>query len=412
MKALKDSSVYVAGEVISKSVYFLLLPYLSRKLGAEGYGELSYYQTLMALFGVFLLLGQDGGVARYFYRYGSASMDLVVRTGYAYTIALAGIMLVYCYFFSTEIIAYLVISSLFSTLVSVQLSIRQCQKRAFSYMFIQLLSTVLSVAITVLFLELYTEELPQKRILAVLASNVIVFFIAFFLYRKEHIRKRKFSWANYKIAFLYVMGFGLPLLLHHISGYMKGQVDRIFIHKEFTEKDLGLYAMGANIAFICRIIMLAVSKALLPYYYENLKKRTITLVHIKKWVALSFIIVPIPSLILWVIPESVLLWVLGNDFVGVKYFAMLFLISVMLILPYLLLVNYLFYYAQNKIIGLSSIYSTIFYLVALLILIFFTKKIEYIPYASIIGAISILPILYIFAKKVEEQNNNTLIQRK
>ncbi|MCT8759307.1 flippase, partial [Glaesserella parasuis] len=46
MKALKDSSIYLIGEFASKSLPFLLLPYLTNKLGMEGFGELSYYQIL------------------------------------------------------------------------------------------------------------------------------------------------------------------------------------------------------------------------------------------------------------------------------------------------------------------------------------------------------------------------------
>ncbi|HHF3653343.1 TPA: flippase, partial [Haemophilus influenzae] len=43
MKVFKDSVIYLVGELSSKLVPFLLLPYLSRKLGVEGYGSLSYY---------------------------------------------------------------------------------------------------------------------------------------------------------------------------------------------------------------------------------------------------------------------------------------------------------------------------------------------------------------------------------
>ena len=41
MKILKDSAVYLLGELFAKALPFLLLPYLTRKLGAAGFGELS-----------------------------------------------------------------------------------------------------------------------------------------------------------------------------------------------------------------------------------------------------------------------------------------------------------------------------------------------------------------------------------
>ena len=35
MSALKDSAIYLIGEVFSKALPFLLIPYLSRKLGIK-----------------------------------------------------------------------------------------------------------------------------------------------------------------------------------------------------------------------------------------------------------------------------------------------------------------------------------------------------------------------------------------
>ncbi|MDE3988981.1 oligosaccharide flippase family protein, partial [Glaesserella parasuis] len=103
MKVIKDSAIYLFGELVSKSIPFLLLPYLSRKLGVEGFGELSYYQTFLALFAIFIGLSQDGAVARYFYRYGKRSLDLVVTTGYAYTITIGALGLIACWVAKSEI---------------------------------------------------------------------------------------------------------------------------------------------------------------------------------------------------------------------------------------------------------------------------------------------------------------------
>ena len=81
MKALKDSAIYLIGELTSRAMPFLLLPYLSRKLGPEGFGELAYYQTFLVLFFLIVGLSQEGAVTRYFYVYGKRSLNLVVNTG-------------------------------------------------------------------------------------------------------------------------------------------------------------------------------------------------------------------------------------------------------------------------------------------------------------------------------------------
>ena len=71
MRILKDSFIYLIGELINKALPFLLMPYLTRKLGPEGFGELSYYLTILALFSIFIGLSQEGAVTRYFYFYGN-----------------------------------------------------------------------------------------------------------------------------------------------------------------------------------------------------------------------------------------------------------------------------------------------------------------------------------------------------
>lgn len=58
MSLIKDSSIYLIGELSAKCVPFLLLPYLSRKLGVEGFGKLSYYQTFLPLFVIFIGLSK------------------------------------------------------------------------------------------------------------------------------------------------------------------------------------------------------------------------------------------------------------------------------------------------------------------------------------------------------------------
>lgn len=394
---IKDGIVYLIGELVSKIFPFLLLPYLSHKLGTEGFGELSYYQTFLALFVIFIGLSQEGAVARYFYVYGKRSLNLVVNTGYSYTFFVGGVSLLFCWMMHSEIMFYLVLSAIFQVFLSVQLTIRQCQKQAIPYTLVQIASTISGVLLTVLMMEMYEIELVEKRILAILISNILVALLAYFIYRKGSYCK-KFTFSRYKTAFLYVIAFGFPMIFHNGSFFIKGQLDRIFIFHRFSESDLGLYAMGAQIASILSVFILAINKALVPYLFESLKKGTVTLNKLYRWALYSFLIVPIPSLVTLIIPEQWILFFLGDHFIGVKYYITIFLLSTSLTIPYLFLVNYLFYHGKTKEISFCSVLSTVIYLGILGGLIF--TNVIYIPYASVLGALGILPVLYFVTKKV------------
>ena len=399
MKVFKDSVIYLVGELSSKLVPFLLLPYLSRKLGVEGYGSLSYYQTFLSLFLIVVSLTQEGAISRYFYFYGKRSLNLVVNTGYAYTTIIGSIILMGCWIAQSEILFYAALSSIFQSFLNVQLSVRQCQKKAWSYAFIQFSLTVTGAVFTVALLEYYQNDLVEKRILAILLSNLVVWFFSYFLYRKSAASK-KYQFKHYQSALFYILGFGLPLILHHASFFLKGQLDRIFIYHKFSEIDLGLYAMGAQLALVVSIAIQALNKAIIPYFYEALKQKKLVIQQLHKWALFSFLLIPIPALIMWIIPENVLVWILGSQFVGTKYYFILFLISTTLSIPYLILVNYLFYYGKNKLISQCSVLSTIIYVASLVALTF--TEIKYIPYAGIIGSLSIIPILYFMTSKVSK----------
>ena len=195
-----------------------------------------------------------------------------------------------------------------------------------------------------------------------------------------------------------MIAFGFPMIFHNGSFFIKGQLDRIFIFHRFSESDLGLYAMGAQIASILSVFILAINKALVPYLFESLKKGTVTLNKLYRWALYSFLIVPIPSLVTLIIPEQWILFFLGDHFIGVKYYITIFLLSTSLTIPYLFLVNYLFYHGKTKEISFCSVLSTVIYLGILGGLIF--TNVIYIPYASVLGALGILPVLYFVTKKV------------
>lgn len=399
MRAIKDSAIYVIGELTSRAMPFLLLPYLSRKLGPEGFGELAYYQTFLVLFFLIVGLSQEGAVTRYFYVYGKRSLNLVVNTGYAYTLFMGGLILIGCWLAQSEILVYLALSAIFQSFFTVQLSIRQCQKQAIPYAIIQFISSLSSVVFTILMLEIYKTDLVEKRIIAILLGYITVFLVSYALYSKN-IRRKKFKFSQYKLALLYLLAFGIPLIFHNASLFLKGQLDRIFIFHQFSEAELGIYAMGAQIASIFMIVLQSLNKAMTPYYFDGLKQKRITIKQVHQWAFYALCFVPVPALIMWLIPESIVVWVLGGQFIGTKYYIVLFLISTTLIIPYFILVNYLFYHGKNKFIAFCSVLSTIIYVISLIGLTY--TDIQYIPYASILGAIAIIPILYLITKRVSK----------
>ena len=401
MKVLKDSFIYLIGELFAKSLPFLMLPYLTRKLGPEGFGELSYYLTWLALFGIFIGLSQDGAVTRYFYFYGKKALNTVVTAGYLYNIVISAILLLGCWIFNAEIMAYIVLATMFQSFVNVQLALRQCQKQPLKYITIQIILSLTNVIFTIAALELFSENLVVYRVLAIVFANALTFFIASLVLGNLFSNENKITAHRLKLGALYIFSFGLPLILHQSSFFIKGQLDRLFIYEQYTKAELGVYSAGIQVAAVLPIVLMALNKAILPYYYQNLKEDKLSISTIKKYTLLCMPLCIIPAIIGFVLPESIYVWFLGEQYADSKYYVVIYLLGYGANLPYLMLVNYFFFYGKNMLISKMTLISTIVYI--LFLFIFSMHSIELIPYALIISNLVLLAVLWIGVKYVNEK---------
>lgn len=397
MRVLKDSVVYLIGELLAKSIPFLMLPYLTRKLGPDGFGELSYYLTWLALFGIFIGLSQEGAVTRYFYFYGTKNLNNIVNAGYILNIVTTVVVLVGCWFFKAEIIAYVVIATAFQSLLNVQLALQQCRKQPIKYVAIQLLLSILTVIFTITALEYFSNNLVRYRILSIVFANISTFFIVSFLLR-EDLYRGKPTYNRLKLGMVYVVSYGFPLILHQSSFFIKGQLDRLFIYEKYSKVDLGIYSAGVQIAAILPMVLMALNKAVVPYYYQNLKEKKLSIQTIKKYTLLCIPLCIIPALIGFALPESMYMWFLGEKYVKSKYYVVMYLLGYGANLPYLMLVNYLFFHAKNKLIASITFLSSMLYVILMIVL--GRYSIAYIPYALILSNLLMVFVLWINIDKL------------
>ncbi|MFV5383195.1 oligosaccharide flippase family protein [Acinetobacter towneri] len=399
MRIFKDSFIYLIGELFAKSLPFLMLPYLTRKLGPDGFGELSYYLTWLALFGIFIGLSQEGAVTRYFYFYGKKALNTVVTAGYLYNVVISSILLLGCWFFQAEIMAYIVLATMFQSFINVQLALRQCQKQPVKYITLQIILSLTSVIFTIAALELLSGDLVAYRILAIVVANALTFFIASVVLGDLFSNKNRISLKRLKLSALYILSFGIPLILHQSSFFIKGQLDRLFIYEQYTKAELGIYSAGVQVAAVLPIVFMALNKAIVPYYYQGLKENKLTIKKIKKYTVLCLTLCLVPALISFILPQKIYSLFLGEEYTDSKYFVTMYLIGYGISLPYLILVNYFFYISRNFLISSLNIVSSVSYVFLLVVLGW--NSISYIPYALIFSNFILVFLLWIYIDKVE-----------
>ena len=400
---LKDSLIYVVGEMTAKAVPFLLLPYLTRVLGTTGFGDLSYYLSLTAFIVIAMSLSQNGALTRYFYVYGRHGLGNILLAGGLYSAGVLLIGTVISWLLHSELLFYCFFTAFLQTLIQNQLALRQCQKRPFSYLTIQLGLALGNLLWTLLIFQFFAGDTTDKvaqRLIAIILAHGFTFVAALAWAKYQFAINFRFTPKRLKLGLGYILTLGLPLLLHGLSYTIKGQLDRVLIHERFSSHELGVYSAGVQVASSLTIVIMAVNSALVPHLYERLKSQRMTVMQVHRLFWLSLIVPIMLTAMAWVMPSSLMAWLLGSDFAQSQYYVVMFVLAFSLIIPYLLLVNFLFYHAKSAQISLCSVISTVVYLVALWVLS--GVSLAVVPYATIISGVVILPLLYYYTLQVEK----------
>ena len=336
-------------------------------------------------------MSQDGAIARYYYVYGKRNLHSVVYVGYLYTILMAVLLLCIAWIMNSLIIFVVILASASQSILAVQLSLRQCQKQAWGYMALQIGTSLGSSVLTLLLLEFTDGMMIEKRFLAIFLGSIVVSIIAmcWFICNRPNVR---LLWRRMRLSAVYILGFGLPLLLHHISLFLKGQLDRVILFSFYSAEQVGIYSAGLQVATIFSILLLAMNKALTPYYYQEIKNGKLDAAKVRYFSLYGLLVAIIPAASTFLLPEKLFLWFLGQQYIGVKNFIVLFLIGFGLTIPYFILINYLFYFGRNNRISTVSMISASTYVVVLLVVA--PLGVIWTPLAMIISNVIILPLLF------------------
>lgn len=400
---LKDSLIYVVGEMTAKAVPFLLLPYLTRVLGTTGFGDLSYYLSLTAFILIAMSLSQNGALTRYFYVYGRHGLGNILLAGGLYSVGVLLIGTAISWLLHSELLFYCFFTAFLQTLIQNQLALRQCQKRPLSYLTIQIGLALGNLLWTLLIFQFFAGDTTDKvaqRLIAIILAHGFTFVAALAWAKYQFAINFRFTPKRLKLGLGYILTLGLPLLLHGLSYTIKGQLDRVLIHERFSSHELGIYSAGVQVASSLTIVIMAVNSALVPHLYERLKSHRMTVMQLHRLFWLSLMVPVILTAMAWAMPSSLMAWLLGADFAQSQYYVVMFVLAFSLIIPYLLLVNFLFYHAKSAQISLCSVISTVVYLLALWVLS--GVSLAVVPYATIISGVVILPLLYYYTLQVEK----------
>jgi len=166
-KLLSDSAIYGLGAILIKSLAFFTLPIYTRLFSPEQYGVIEMLATLSAIFSIFMTMGLDSAQSYYFMEAKNKKtykIEQITTSILQLRLILSVIVVILASVFSYTIvkftfdvsvpnvyIIYIVLSTLFGTLVSQSLEIFRLTYKAWYYIGLSFLQTILTIGIILYF---------------------------------------------------------------------------------------------------------------------------------------------------------------------------------------------------------------------------------------------------------------------
>jgi O-antigen/teichoic acid export membrane protein len=272
-----QAAVYLAANLGSSAIPFLLLPVLTRVLSPIDYGMVAVFATAITVLGAFTGLSVHGAVN---VRYHDGRFD---RPRYAGTVlcllaASTALVLLVLAFAPEHALAWSGLSrgwllaaagaSAANFIVQVRLVLWQAAGQARAYGMLQVAQTALNLGLSVV-LVLSVDLGWAGRALGIVGAMVLTGALALVLLlwrAHDAVLRPSAAYAGDALR------FGLPLMPHVLGSIAIANSDRLIIAGLAGLHEAGIYAAAMQLGMLVAVVADAVVKALSPWMYANLGK--------------------------------------------------------------------------------------------------------------------------------------------
>lgn len=371
----KNISIYSIGEVMSKAIPFLLLPVLSFYITPAEYGIISNITILLSLITPLVLIGTPSflGVNYFklekkpFLAFTSSIIVLIIIAFLAVTICVITFQGIICRYL--EISSFWLYAVLFFSFMqaikAIYNSLLIFQKKAKSFIWIQITYSLINVALSLLFVVVLNKSWEGRLYGIGLADCIILCLVLFLLYKGSYLNN-KFNKKNIVNG----LKFGLPLLPYAIGMWAISLSNRFLITKYLGLEQVGLYAVGFQFAFIISVVAMSITKAWNPYLFEKLKdntaesRRDIVLITYKIF---GFLLLTV--IILSFLSPIVIKYFFGQDYQRATVFIPWLAFGYLFKGGFLIIVGIAYFYKKTRTLGLISSLCAVFNITLNIVLI-------------------------------------------
>ncbi|VEA64238.1 Polysaccharide biosynthesis protein [Serratia plymuthica] len=391
------------GDILGKVIGFIILPYLTAHLGASGYGALTLYLSVIQMLIIFISFSGQGLLPVKYMQEGEGS-SLVFRRDNI-TLALASSVLLVAIFYVVTLVANIsvsfsdgflvVLASLAQALNFINLSHLRISQTYKVAAIGQFLLSAFNVLFTIALFELIAAT-PGQRLIAIAASFFsIQLAYEFFVYKK--IKGERTALQPVRQRYKEIINYGVSLLPHHGSYWIKSSIDRFFIAHYMSTAVVGVYGLAFQLTSIVMLFFGVINQAFQPFIYRKLKEKDFRGVELIQYGYTGLVIVA--CMIYFFIMPFVFPYLFKAEFNQAIYYFNILLPGTAFLSIYYIFTHSLFYYRKNKMISIITMGSMVTHLIGIFIITMTAIKVEYFCFVYAISSLFACVATFIYGKR-------------
>jgi len=260
----KHSVIYGLGDLLSKSIGFILIPVYTHYLSTEEYGTLELLDLTSYIIGLLLAMGIAQSVVRYYYEYEDKKQKNGVISVAMLTIWAVSIVVLFVLFYFSGNISNIVFKSpdyshlfniIFITMVinlsnEIPTTLLRIQQRSVFFVLISLGRLALNLTLNILFIVHYGLGVEGILYGGLISSAIAGVFLTIYTLRQTGI-----SYST-DIAFS-MLKYGLPLVGSWFGMFVLNFGDRFLLQRLTSLSDVGIYSLAYKFGMLPNLLVLA-----------------------------------------------------------------------------------------------------------------------------------------------------------
>lgn len=406
---LKSSLIYTISDGINKSIPFFILPILSHFLLPADYGIVANFGVLTGIISLLITCSIDGAIAVNYYQMEQSKIRVFIFNAFLVSFFLFLIVLIAVLLFHEYIYQYLsipfdyqilcVVLGFFSLFTSINLVLWRLENKPLAFGAYDISHTMLNVGLSLVFIVIL-HQTWQGRVNGIIISAIIYGLFSFFFLLKRGFLTFEFNREFFKAIFV----FGIPLIPHSLSFWLRSGVDRMIITNFWGAEAVGLYATGFQFGTLVAFLVGAFNNAFSPYLYKSLsnpdevelKKTKLKMVKMTFGIMLGLLFF---GLIFIALSKFIIITAFSDSYVDAVIYINWAILGQIFQGFYILFVNYIFFAQKTKMLALFTFSCAVFQVIMSYFLVKYMGPIG-AAYSSVFTSFLTFLIIMFYSKRV------------